>query len=70
VRLIAIAWARVAGLILLTGVSVAADVDPTRVTPVGQPPLAVYGAEDLQPLRDAFNAAADDPRVLAMFSPT
>ena len=61
---------RAAGVLLAVALCAATGVDTTSVTPAPQPPLAVYGSDDLQPIRDAFNLAADRPRVLAMLSPT
>ena len=42
----------------------------TRQTPPGQPPLVYLNNQNLEELRAAFNAAADQTRVLAMLSPT
>jgi hypothetical protein len=42
----------------------------TRQTPSGQPPLVYLNSQNLEELRAAFNAAADQTRVLAMVSPT
>jgi len=42
----------------------------TRQTPPGQPPLVYLNDQNLKELRAAFNAAADQTRVLAMLSPT
>jgi len=41
-----------------------------RQTPAGQPPLVYLNHQNLEQLRAAFNAAADQTRVLAMLSPT
>ena len=41
-----------------------------RQTPPGQPPLVYLNNQNLEELRAAFNAAADQTRVLAMLSPT
>jgi len=41
-----------------------------RQTPPGQPPLLYLNNQNLEELRAAFNAAADQTRVLAMVSPT
>ena len=42
----------------------------TRQTPPGQPPLVYLNNQNVEELRAAFNAAADQTRVLAMVSPT
>ena len=42
----------------------------TRQTPPGQPPLVYLDNHNLEELRAAFNAAADQTRVVAMLSPT
>ena len=42
----------------------------TRRTPAGQPPLVYLNNQNIEELRSAFNAAADQTRVLAMVSPT
>jgi hypothetical protein len=42
---------------------------PRRV-PAGQPPLADLSRTGLAPLRDAFNAASAETRVLLLASPT
>lgn len=41
-----------------------------RSTPAGQPALSRLDAASLQTLRDAFNAAAGQTRVLVLLSPT
>jgi hypothetical protein len=41
-----------------------------RRTPEGQPPLAVLQEGDLKPFEDAFNAATDSTRIVALLSPT
>ena len=41
-----------------------------RQTPPGQPPLVYLNNQNVEELRAAFNAAADQTRVLAMVSPT
>lgn len=42
-----------------------------RQTPAGQPPLGlIESSSGLSTLRDSFNAASDDPRVIALLSPT
>ena len=44
-------------------------VAPRRM-PAGQPRLVHVEAEGVQPLRAAFNAAADRTRLLVLLSPT
>ena len=39
-------------------------------TPKGQPPLMSFLADDLTPLKAAFNGSASSIRVLVMLSPT
>jgi hypothetical protein len=38
--------------------------------PIGQPPLQRLTAENLNGIKDAFNAAKDDARLLLLLSPT
>ena len=47
-----------------------AEREITHITPRPQPPLAVIADDSLAPLRQAFNHAADRPRILLMLSPT
>jgi len=54
VGLVAFAWIRLA---------------PRRVPP-GQPPLTTLDARSLPGLKDAFNAAEGEVRLLALLSPT
>jgi hypothetical protein len=59
------------GIVAVALVGVAASYKfSTRQTPPGQPPLAYLNNQNLEELRAAFNAAADQTRVLAMLSPT
>jgi len=39
-------------------------------TPKGQPPLVRFSADDLTPLKTAFNSTTSSIRVLVMLSPT
>ena len=39
-------------------------------TALGQPPLAELNTESLEQLRADFNAAADQPRMIVLLSPT
>jgi hypothetical protein len=39
-------------------------------TPKGQPPLASFSANDLTPLKTAFNNSQSSVRVVVMLSPT
>jgi len=41
-----------------------------HTTPKGQPPLASFSANDLTPLKTAFNNSQSSVRVLVMLSPT
>ena len=45
------------------------ELSPGR-TPVGQPALSRLDAAALPAFRDAFNAQADQTRILALLSPT
>jgi hypothetical protein len=68
-------WLRVAVVAIVGAILVAAGVFTCalyapRRTPEGQPPLAVLHEGDLKPFEDAFNAAADSTRILALLSPT
>ena len=38
--------------------------------PQGQPPLAEISQQNYGEFRDAFNAAAAEPRIIALLSPT
>jgi len=65
------------GVVIGIGIAVAALVVvagsykfSTRQTPPGQPPLVYLNNQNVEELRAAFNAAADQTRVLAMVSPT
>ena len=46
------------------------DLFGPRRTPAGQPPLERITAATFPDLRREFNAAADQTRILALFSPT
>jgi hypothetical protein len=52
--------------------NVAADVlsRGSKPAPAGQPPLVSLTPANLAGIRDAFNAAIDDIRVLVFLSPT
>jgi len=41
-----------------------------RHTPPGQPALTALAPDDIEPLRQAFNAAAGETRVVALLSTT
>lgn len=41
-----------------------------RHTPAGQPGLTALAPDDIEPLRQAFNAAAGETRVVALLSTT
>lgn len=42
----------------------------TRYVPAGQPPLATLDASSLATLRDDFNRAAGETRIIVLLSPT
>ena len=42
----------------------------THIVPPPQPPLVILGDRGIDPVRDAFRAADDIPRVVLMMSPT
>jgi len=39
-------------------------------TPAGQPPLSVLSASTFSEFQNAFDSAADEPRLLLLLSPT
>jgi hypothetical protein len=41
-----------------------------RETPAGQPPLTALTRDNLEQLRERFNAFTEGPRVLVLLSPT
>jgi len=60
----------VAGAILVAGGAFAFLRYAPRRTPEGQPPLGVLQEGDLKPFEDAFNAATQSTRIVALLSPT
>jgi hypothetical protein len=39
-------------------------------TPAGQPPLSVLSASNFSEFQNAFDSAAEDPRIILLLSPT
>lgn len=58
------------GLTLAAGAAIAWYVYAPRETPAGQAPLTALTRESLPELRDAFNAAQAEIRLVALLSPT
>jgi len=56
----------VAVLLLLAGVYL---WGPSK-TPAGQPPLSVLSASTFSEFQNAFDSAADAPRIILLLSPT
>lgn len=42
----------------------------TRIVPTGQPPVVTIDPANMATLRNEFNAAAGDVRIIALLSPT
>jgi hypothetical protein len=57
-------------LLLAVGAGVAYLTLGKRTTPVGQPALVRLQAGNLEPVKQAFNAASAGPRLLVLLSPT
>jgi len=57
-------------LVFVVGGALAWHLLAPRETPAGQQPLTHLSPESLAALRDAFNAAGDQIRVVALLSPT
>jgi hypothetical protein len=57
----------VAALLLLAGFYL---WGPSKTTPAGQPSLSVLSASNFSEFQNAFDSAADEPRIILLLSPT
>ena len=55
---------------VLVGLLIAAVLYLYGQTPAGQPPLRNVTAQSVGEIKNEFNAAKDEPRVLLLLSPT
>ncbi len=58
------------GLLVLAGAAFVATRFITHNAPAGQPPLGTLDAITLAALRDDFNRAVNDTRIIVLLAPT